>query len=270
VGGKIGFIVAVLSSIIYFIFIFRLLKNKVWNRNSEILVINNQNKLIKQWTQLFFILFGLMLFRFLINLAINPINLWYLNKNHFLWVGALIWIVLYAKILYSPEFLYGYDVFQNKIKEYRNHKIIFDNIWILDPAKEVVNIQDAALNEKIAANIEGYIVDIEHQAMNTKLFFIENFTLSELARKLKLPKSHVIFIFKYHAKISFSDFKKVIRVQKTIVLIEEGYLKSNTMESLAVQTGFTSYSSFFKSFKSITGLSPNDYYITVKKEEIVN
>ena len=45
----------------------------------------------------------------------------------------------------------------------------------------------------------------------------------------------------------------------SILLMEEGYLKYNTMESLALETGFTSYSSFFKSFKSITGLPPYEY-----------
>jgi AraC-like DNA-binding protein len=74
-----------------------------------------------------------------------------------------------------------------------------------------------------------------------------------------VPKSHVVFLFKYHCTISFVDFKKIIRVQKAVLLIEEGFLKSNTLEALAVRTGFSSYSPFFKSFKSITGMSPKDY-----------
>jgi AraC-like DNA-binding protein len=41
--------------------------------------------------------------------------------------------------------------------------------------------------------------------------------------------------------------------------MEEDYLKSNTMESLANDVGFSSYSPFFKSFKTITGLSPQEY-----------
>ena len=259
IGGKIGFIIAVLSSIVYFIFIYKLLKNNVWKRTSDILIINNHIKIIRHWTQLFFILFSLMLFRFLINLMLNPVNLWYRNQNHFLWVGALIWIVLYSIILYSPDFLYGYDVFQNKIKEYKKHKIIFDNIWTFETAKQVVNIQDTVLKEKITPNIESNIVEIEHLALNTNLFFSENFDISFLANNLKIPKSHILYIFKYHSKISFTDFKKIIRIQKTLLLIEEGYLKNNTMESLASQTGFASYSAFFKSFKSITGMSPQEY-----------
>jgi len=197
--------------------------------------------------------------RFLINLMLNKNEFWYVNQNNFLWVGALIWLVLYAKILYSPEFLYGYDVFQNKIKEYKKHNIIFDNIWLIDTSQELSCVQDTVLKEKIAPHIENYVLSIEHLAVNTNLFLSHALKKQDLAKKLNIPQSHLGYIFKYHASINFADFKKIIRIQKTILLIEEGFLNDNTMEALAVQTGFTSYSSFFKSFKSITGMSPQEY-----------
>jgi AraC-like DNA-binding protein len=259
VGRKIGFIIIVLLSVGYLIYIYKLLKNNVWKRKSDVLVINNQNKIIKQWTQFLFILFALMLIRFLINLLLNPSIIWYINQNNFLWMGGLIWIVMYAKILYSPDFLYGYDLFQNKLKEYKKNNIIFDNIWTFNTAKQIVNIQDNLLKEKITPNIENYILNIEHLALNTNLFFTKNFDTTHLAQKMIIPKSHVLYVFKYHTIISFNDFKKIIRIQKTIQLMEDGFLNNNTMEALAVQTGFTSYSAFFKSFKSISGMSPQEY-----------
>ena len=259
IGYKIGFIVAVLMTVIYSIVTYKLLKNKVWKRKSDIVVINQQNKIIKQWTQILFGLFILMLIRFFINIAVNTTNDWYFNQNNFLWVGSLIWIAMYIKILYSPEFLYGHDVFQNKIKEYKKHAVIFDNIWIFKTIKEVTNIQDAVLKEKIESNLEKYVLSIEHIALNTNLFFTENFDTRNLANKIGIPKSYLLYIFKYHASISFNDFRKIIRIQKTILLIEDNYLEKDTLESLASVAGFTSYSSFFKSFKSITGLSPQEF-----------
>lgn len=189
-------------------------------------------------------------------------------KTTFLWVAALLWIVLYIKILYSPEFLYGYDILQNKIKEYKKNAIVFNHIWSLT-SKQVINLQDVVLKEKIEGNIQNHILEIEHFALNTNLFLTENFKVSDLANKLNLPKSHVLYLFKYHSTISFSDFKKIIRVQKSIELIEAGYLKTNTLESLAAVTGFSSYSPFYKSFKTITNTSPQSYYTTrtEKKEK---
>lgn len=50
-----------------------------------------------------------------------------------------------------------------------------------------------------------------------------------------------------------------MRISQAIKLIEEGYLKSNTIESLAMNVGFSSYSPFYTSFKKITGTSPQEY-----------
>lgn len=258
-GHKIGYIVCVIMSLTYSIATYILLRDKIWKRNSGIYVINQQNNAIKQWSKVLFTLFVLMLLRFLINLAINNIPTWYLIKNNYLWIGALLWIALYIKILYSPEFLYGYEVFESKIKEFKKHSILFNNIWITKTTKEITNIQDLVLKEKMESNLETYILDIEQLALSTNLFFDKNFKPNDLAVKLGIPKSHVIYVFKYHSKISFADFRKIIRIQKTILLIEEGYLKTNTMESLSEITGFISYSNFFKSFKSITGVSPQEY-----------
>jgi AraC-like DNA-binding protein len=88
--------------------------------------------------------------------------------------------------------------------------------------------------------------------------------VADLANYLNIPKSHLIYVFKYHSNISFIDFKKIIRIQKSTLLISEGYLKVNTFESLAAEVGFSTYSAFFKSFKSIIGVSPQEYYSQIK------
>ena len=258
-GIKIGSFIAIAFNIGYVIATYGLIKQTIWKRNSEILIINEHNVLIAKWSKFLYAMFVVMLVRFFINLALNKDEFWFSNQNNFLWVGALLWILVYVKILYSPEFLYGYDMYHNKIKEHKKNAIVFSQIWFTS-GKQVVNTQDVALKEKIDESVQNYILDIEHLALNTNLFLTENVKLENLASKLKIPKSHVKYFFKYHAKISFSDFKKIIRIQKSLSLIDEGYLKDNTLESLAAITGFSSYSPFFKSFKSITGTSPQTYY----------
>lgn len=254
---KCSFVYIIISNLVYSIISFRLLNKNVWNRNSDILLITQQNKVLGKWTKFLFILFILMFIRVCVDLLLK-------NENKYLWVGALIWIIMYARIISSPEMLYGYEVFQNKIKEYQKHKIIFDNVWLNNVSKEIINIQDIVLKEKIDPMVMSYVVEIEHVALNTDFFYLHNFTIDDLAIKLNLPKSHLIYVFKYHSSISFPDFKKIIRIQKTISLIEEGFLKNSTLEALANKVGFSSYSSFFKSFKTITGDSPHEYLQKIK------
>jgi AraC-like DNA-binding protein len=84
-------------------------------------------------------------------------------------------------------------------------------------------------------------------------------SISDLALKLKIPKSHLSFVFKYHSEISFSDFKKVVRIQDSLDLIEQGYLKTNTFDSLSKNVGFSTYNTFFIAFKEVTNKAPQEF-----------
>ena len=90
-----------------------------------------------------------------------------------------------------------------------------------------------------------------------------------MSAKLEIPKSHLNFIFKYHSKVSFTEFKKIIRVYDSIELIDAHYLKANTLDSLASKVGFSSYNPFFTSFKEVTGITPQAYnkqIVALRKE----
>ncbi|MDG2193936.1 MAG: AraC family transcriptional regulator, partial [Polaribacter sp.] len=49
------------------------------------------------------------------------------------------------------------------------------------------------------------------------------------------------------------------RIQDAIQFIENGFLKTGTLESLSSKVGFSSYNPFFRAFKKITKLSPQEY-----------
>lgn len=246
-------------NLVYFLASYKILSKSIWNRNSEIALINKQNKAITKWTTFLFVMFSLITFIFIIRFFISEEKYLYLGYKNYLWVGALIWISIYLKILSDPQFLYGYDLLQNKIKDYKKYSIVFDNVWKIDYNLDLVNVQDAILKEKIQTNIENYIIEIEHLALHSNIFFKEGFSVEDLANKMATRKSHLLYVFKYHSNVSFSDFKKIIRIERAITLMQQDYLNNNTMESLATDVGFSSYSPFFKSFKSITGLSPYEY-----------
>lgn len=250
--------------ILYIITSFKLLKNEVWKRSNDLLFINQKNIIFKQWTYFLFILFVLMFLRFLIIYLMSYFEINYFNRIEFLWISALICSGVLLKMLYSPELIYGYHVFQEKIRDYNENIIVYKNIWTLK-SLEISNIQDSILKNKMENNIENYILSIEKLALTSNVFYRENFNTTSLANELNIPKSHVLYIFKYHSKIKFSEFKKIVRIQKVINLIENGFLKKNKMEYLATEVGFTSYSSFFKSFISLTGVSPQDFLIRNNK-----
>jgi AraC-like DNA-binding protein len=170
------------------------------------------------------------------------------------------------KILVSPEILYGYDVLHKKINENRNGKLILKSIWNINPKIEINNAQHLQLKEKIDANILTYIEEIEKISLTDKIFRDPTMTIVDIANKLNAPKSHISYLFKYHSTISFSEYKKAIRIQDAIKLIKDDFLKENTLDYLSKMVGFPSYNTFFTSFKEISGSSPFEYCKTDKRE----
>jgi YesN/AraC family two-component response regulator len=89
-------------------------------------------------------------------------------------------------------------------------------------------------------------------------------TINDLALKSKIPLSHLSFIFKYHSESSFSDYRKMSRILDAVNLINEGYLKANTLEALSEKVGFNTYNSFYIGFKEITSKTPQNYVNSLK------
>jgi AraC-like DNA-binding protein len=177
--------------------------------------------------------------------------------------------MLFLKIIISPEILYGYSFLNSKINEQKesdNHTISF---WINNPKNGIQNIQDRKLSEKIKFDITRYMALTDQYSFRTDAYRKTTFSLNDLSNKLNIPKSHLTFLFKYHSKISFSEYKKIIRIQDGLQLIESGYLSTSTYDSLAKEIGFKSYNTFFVSFKDVSGISPHDYLIQTLKNKRV-
>jgi YesN/AraC family two-component response regulator len=167
-------------------------------------------------------------------------------------------IILFLKILVSPEILFGYNALYKKINAPNLNTLLLSDLWILSQPI-INNVQDEQLRSKIVEKLEFNLSVIEDLAFNKKWFRNPNSKQDMLAIELEIPKSHVGFIFKYHSKMSYTEFRKIIRVYDSIQLMEENYLKANTLESLASKVGFSSYNPFFTTFKDVTGTTPQNY-----------
>ena len=247
-------------AITYVILCFRLLRTTIWTRKGDIKVIQKQNKLINNWTLFLFIGLILTISRLFISISKEIYFDESIRGHSYQWISALIWLTILFKILRSPEILYGYNVLHQKINENKNNTLVLNDIWKKNPDIQLNNNQHLVLKEKIDPNIVDYIKEIESISLKFELFRNSDLTISDLANSLKIPKSHLSYLFKYHSTISFSEYKKVIRIRDAINQIEQNYLKNNTLDSLSKKVGFTSYNPFFTSFKEIAGVSPLEYY----------
>lgn len=251
--------------VFYSIMTYRLLKRNIWLKKDTIKIVKKQNILNSSWTYYLFIANLFIVIRLLGSLFLE-LHYGSISRGFsYLWVSAFVWLLVLIKLLVSPEILYGYDFLHKKVDENRNKNLVLNSIWNTGSKKQIKNKQHLLLKEKIEPNILTYIEEIEKISFTDKIFRDQTITMEDLANKLKMPKSHVSYLFKYHSTISFSEYKKVVRIQDAINLINENYLKENTLDYLSKKVGFPSYNTFFTSFKDISGSSPLEYCKTDRR-----
>ncbi len=261
--------VQIVFSMVYLFLCFKTLSKKNW-LTSENSTKKSQNNLPKKWTKLLFFSITLMaikhLFLFILKIFRNTEPALFTYHS----VTSIILVIICFKILYNPEIFYGYSHLNSKVNKNRQFNLKFDTIWHLSNIITPKNKQDKALQNKIEANILKYIEQIEKIVLENDLLAKSDITISDIANKLNIPKSHLIYLFKYHSKVSFIEFKKTVRVYYAVRLIHDNFLKSNTLDCLRKRVGFSSYDPFYRSFKEVIGNGPLEYYNLIRVNELNN
>lgn len=260
-----------LSYTLYYMFsIFKILHINIWNREGIIKITLSQNRLLKSWSIFFFsayLLISTRIFVLILSEFISDSYTYNIGKSY-IWASAIVWICVFIKILVFPEILYGYNFLLEKIEENKKSETIIKSFWNVEPNHEITNLNDLQLEKLIKNLILVYIKQIDSLNVANGCFRNPNFSISDFAKILNIKKSHLIYLFKYHSNISFPDYKKIIRIQDSIQLIESNYLSKNTLECLSKKVGFMSYNTFYISFKDVTGVNPIDYNKNFQKSNI--
>ena len=243
----------------YIVFNYLVLHKNIWSKTSSISFINRQNKIIKKWTLFLFTLLLLMGFRLMLSLILEVTSDDYDYGKSFMWISSSLWLFIFFRILIFPEILNGYSYHTIEMPS-KEKAFEVPAFWKKEIGYKITNVQDLQLEKKITNLIAGYIAALEHVKGSTKLLRDSSITLNDMAYRLNIPKSHLTFLFKYYSKASFSEYKKSVRIEDALELIDQGYLKNNTFDSLAKEVGFASYNPFFTSFKEIVGLTPQEYF----------
>ncbi|OYX85319.1 MAG: hypothetical protein B7Y83_05180 [Flavobacteriales bacterium 32-34-25] len=245
---------------LYYVFLSYVeLKNKLWFRKSKVAIIDKQKVLLRNFTIFFFVICALTILRLVVSLFLDIYVAGYSDGTNYLWIAAIFNCVLYFKILLTPSVLHNSLISSDEGNKKEYFELVFEDFWNLTDAVLVSNSQDLRLKERVDNNLLTYVHEVERMALEQFCFRNPSVSMRDFAIKLGIPKSHLLYLFKYHSNVSFIEFKKTVRIYDAISLIEAGYLKSNTLMSLSKKTGFSSYSSFLLNFKEITGVIPQEY-----------
>jgi AraC-like DNA-binding protein len=227
--------------------------NKVQNRLNELIVkydLDNKNLKIKNQDYL---------------LAIAQRE----KKIYLLLLTIITLILLSLLILKRNQLFYKKLLFKKeKYNEslFRQRKFL---LKLLDLSKNIVNpSKESQSSENHTEKSEYLFNKIIETIDEEKLFLNPELDQKSMIRILGTNKKYLYEAIKHHGEFNFRGIINRLRINYAKEMIEKEMIEKNTVNfsELYTSSGFKANSSFYRIFKSMTGLSPSEYANAFKKE----
>ena len=141
-------------------------------------------------------------------------------------------------------------------------KILYGNVsYTIEKGKDNI-IDELKSNlpkkQKETATIQD-IEQIIQRYLENSPFIQKEFSLSQMSFDLKIPERFLSNYFNKELNITFSDWRKNLRIDHVCKLIELGEAKNLTIEAISTNAGFASRSKFIDAFKERKGVTPSAF-----------
>jgi len=241
----------------FLIFFFLIQKNKTYLKDNNVhvflLVIFYSFVLFLVTTLIYFINNDTLFAKFF---GLLPALDYDISDTFIKFIFNLRLVVIPSAYLLSPKLLFGNYYFESRSKlessQYvKNH---WSNIRF-----EKINKNDFKTFEELNENLTELIsklIQIETQFIRNEVLYNN---LQDISQLINQKTQTVEFIFKYHNTLTFSKYIIKVKMLRAAFLIEDGYLKNNTVTQLSQLSGYNSRSAFFTKFKQVNGFSPTKY-----------
>ena len=220
-------------------------------------------KVIKIWLVLFYIFFSLIVFFYIIvQLA------FYLNINFFFdnfWFYYLIngigfiYLAFHFALVLFPQIVYGLPI-PKLLPE--NHSVTLD-VATIRKKKELISPLIENKQNKISSFFSNeYLLEIElaiSNWMSEKKYLEVIASLVSFSNYTNIPVHHLSYYFNSMLKVKYTDWRNTLRTEYIKAKIDSGSYKTITLEALSLESGFSSQSTFIRSFKNVFNCTPSDY-----------
>jgi AraC-like DNA-binding protein len=137
-------------------------------------------------------------------------------------------------------------------------------------------ISDSANNvsfEQVISNsvdVDALEKRIDQLFQKEKLYLQPDLTLKQFAEKMEVSERNVSQFIKIKYGKGIREFINYHRIEEALVLMQNGYLVSRSIEGLCFSVGFRSRITFFLAFKKFTGLNPTEYLSKISNKVSVS
>ena len=244
----------------YIINIFRILQNLIYLifQWKLIITFNKQNKNIEVEKQINNVIKWLRIFTSLSTISLIAFIL--------LAFTALVFQDIYADgfIFHLPDYIFASCFFI--ISTYLlTHPSIFAGLPFIKykqtPSTLILNQTDYIPYIEQDYSIE--IALILDYFKTKKPYLKKGLNISQLAVEINIPTRLISFIINQHFEMRFNEFINKYRVSYIKEKINEKYLDSFTLNSLASEAGFSNLTTFIAAFKKIENCTPSEYLLKI-------
>ena len=116
--------------------------------------------------------------------------------------------------------------------------------------------QKSKMDDKTAAEIEK---NLRECMLRDKLYLNPNLKLQDVAAAIGHGAVEVSQTLNVFMNTNFTDFVNQYRVETFVERVKQGDTAKFTLASLSEECGFSSRTSFFRSFRKLKGMSPSEY-----------
>jgi AraC-like DNA-binding protein len=148
-------------------------------------------------------------------------------------------------------------------------KILYGNVSYSDAVKNENIIEEIKSNlpskTKPSVDINDFEILLNAYLLNVP-FVKKEFTLSQMSFDLKIPERFLSTYFNKELQITFSEWRKNLRIDHVCKQLEQGLSDNLTIEAISINAGFASRSKFIDAFKERKGVTPSAFIKSTSKE----
>ena len=237
----------ILQNLIYLIFQWKLIIT--FNKQNKNIEVEKQINNVIKWLRIFTSLSTISLFAFIL-LAFT----------------ALVFKDIYADgfIFHLPDYIFASCFFI--ISTYLlTHPSIFAGLPFIKykqtPSTLILNQTDYI--PYIEQDYSTEIAIILDYFETKRPYLKKGLNISQLAVEVSIPTRLISFIINQHFEMRFNEFINKYRVSYIKEKINEKYLDSFTLNSLASEAGFSNLTTFIAAFKKIENCTPSEYLLKI-------
>lgn len=213
-------------------------------------VVSFADNILFKWVQRFLIALLILLIIRILFFVLNPE--WAQFGNKF-------WYYLCFSILFYYISLSGYVNSVQTIIPFNSNFNAIEEI-------EIETIETSAANQLNIVELDEWKINLETLMMVDKAFQNPTLTLADVSEKLKISAKKISQVINQGFKMNFNDFVNYYRTEEVIKKLQSGKHNIHTLLAIAYDCGFNSKSTFNRSFKKQTGLTPKEYLIKNKNK----